>query len=362
MPHWETQFHGWTKRVNFIRYCFKSRVDPIHTMSRAATKVPVTLVKVRENSESEGLQNDNFQVGLKPFLICLKLAGLHHFRCSGTDRKKFAVRLGVTYRIFLLIVLLFNLLFSMGEYMHVSGFDGILLNNIITTVWFLQVLIFVLNNYIRSRRWERFYTHWNEYKTCYNLETKSVRTTGIVAVVCYFCWLTAAFAFMGFSLSAPRPPSGFWLYIPGQFVYFISAINIVAYFYFVTSWFLLTTQFTIICLVIYRLFLDLYRKVSRCLETKETFSKEVENLRQQHDKICAMTSEADDILSMFVMTAVGTTIPLIVLTLYYVLFVSTEHAFSLVATWWSISLGTVQLTVLFIFGGAVNYMVSSIIY
>lgn len=153
-------------------------------------------------------------------------------------------------------------------------------------------------------------------------------------------------------------PSGFMVYIPPRFAVCIIVIIIIAYFFLVSTWFLLTSQYVLVCVCVYTLLKSLFHNIRRCVDESNRPKDIVEKFRRQHEQICRTVKYADDILSVFIMVAVFTTIPLIVLTLYFVLFVSDATAtFSYAATWWSICLSTLQLVIVFSFGGAVNYMV-----
>lgn len=317
----------------------------------------------KTNREEIQSSENGFQYEINPFLFSLKITGLHHLYWSETNRKKFQRTLGVAYRFFVPVLLAVNFLFSLGEFTNVHGFDGALLNNLISSIWFLQVAMFSVNNGLRGWRWDRFYSSWNDYKNEYKVDDQvKTRRTAIVAVSCFIVWLFVASAFMAFSLSTPRPPSGFMVFIPPELAVLMLIFIVVAYFFFISTWFLMTSQFAVICIAICKLLEHLYQSIKKCLENRETFSEKVEKFRQQHDKICTMINLADDILSIFVFVTVGTTIPLIVLTLYFVLFdTSKDQTFSYVATWWSISLSTIQLAAVFLFGGAVNFMVRVLI-
>lgn len=326
--------------------------------------MPISVVNILQqfkSADSIGGYSEEFQSSTKPFLFCLKITGLHHLCWPAQEGRKFGRQLSVFYRGFVPALLFTNFVFSLGEFTTVHEFDGALLNSLISSVWFLQVTFFSMNNVMRCWRWERFYKNWNDYIEAYKIDcTVNTRKMAILAVCSYFVWLIVASAFMVVSIGTRKPPSGFMVYIPDGFAPLILAILIVAYFFFVSTWFLLTSHFAVICVALCRLFENMYQTIKRCFENRETFTEKVERFRQQHDKICIMIFLADDILSMFIMVTVATTIPLIVLTLYFVIFVTDDvHTFSYVATWWSITLSTVQLAIVFLFGGAVNYKVNA---
>ncbi|XP_060562665.1 uncharacterized protein LOC132722231 [Ruditapes philippinarum] len=325
--------------------------------------MPISVINIfpcKGKENSENIADDGFEIDMKYFLWCLKFTGLHQRCWSGTKERLLFRRLSNIYRGFVPVLLIFNFIFSLGEFINVKGFDGALLNSLISSIWFMQVALFSLNNAIRAWRWQRFYKRWNEYENEYKTDSKRFnRKLSILVVICYIFWVLIAAAFMGVGMSSPRPPSGFILYVPEELVLPITIFIIVAYFFFISTWFLLTSQFAIICITICRLLQELYKTIKSYFENPEKFSEDIESFRQRHDKICVMILRADDILSTFIMTTVASTIPIIVLTLYFVIFVTDGvHTFSYAATWWSISLSTLQLTVVFLLGGAVNFMLN----
>ncbi|KAH3863527.1 hypothetical protein DPMN_026516 [Dreissena polymorpha] len=302
-------------------------------------------------------QHTGFQSGFKHFLLCMKITGLQHLQWTENAGTKCRQRLMQVYRIFVPGILLVNFVFSLGQFMSVSGFDAALLNSMISSIWFLQVTLFALNNVARGWRWDRFYRAWDDYAAEHKVDTCTlVRGVSIAATVSYLVWLATATGFLAISLSSPAPPSGFMLYIPQFLTIPITVVIIVAYFFFVSTWFLITAQFLTLCVSLCKLLLSIHTSIERSLDKNENFNEKLERLRQQHESVCSMIFLADDVVSVFIMVTVFSTIPLIVLTLYFVLFDSSDvMAFSYIATWWSITLSVLQLASVFIAGGAVNY-------
>ena len=322
-------------------------------------KMPVSIIRVSSYPQSSTVPR-KFVKCIKPFLICLRLTGLHHFNLkheetvSNKAKESFShFYLGIVP--FLLFV---NFVISLGQFMSFSSFDGPFLNNVISSTWFLQVTCFSLNNLKHNKQWRKVYETWDKYAEQYNVNTWSqTRRLSIFLTVFYIFWFGLATGFLVWSTSSPAPPSGFMGQIPGPVVTMLMVFIFIAYFFFISTWFLLTAQFTMICIVICRAFTLNYKELKSSAE--EVILENIENYRQQHNKLCSLISVSDGILSMFILVTMFTTIPLIVLTLYFVLFISVETtSFSYVATWWSISLSTMQLSVVFIASGAVNFAVS----
>lgn len=87
----------------------------------------------------------------------------------------------------------------------------------------------------------------------------------------------------------------------------------------------------------------------------------MERYRLLHVKLVELLRIADDMFSMYVLVTIATIIPLIIFTLYFVLF-ETVDTFSYAATWWSVGLSVIQIVFVFMAGGVVNHEVSIYIY
>ena len=321
-------------------------------------KMPVSVMRVSSYPQTENAAR-TLEECLKPFLCCLKITGLHFLNWKPEDSFSFRVKehIGQLYMWVVPLLLFVNFVISMGQFTSFSGFDGPFLNSVISSTWFLQVTLFSLNNLKRNQRWKNVYETWDKYAEKYNVDSWSqARRMSILLCVLYIVWFILATGFLVWSTSSPAPPSGLLSQLPASVITMFTGIIFTAYFFFISTWFLLTAQYTMISVLICRA-LNLHHNELKT-GTKETVIEKIEEHRQQHDKVCSLINAADDIVSPFVLVTMFTTIPLIVLTLYFVLFISVDStSFSYVATWWSISLSTIQLAVIFIAGGAVNFSV-----
>lgn len=130
--------------------------------------MPISLLNilpVKEPAQLHGplFEDDNFKSRVKPFLMTLKIAGLHHFDFEIEKREKRGRHLAVAFRGVMSCLLAFNFLFSLGDFINVNSFDSVLLNSLITSIWFLQVTLIGVNNAFKSWRWERIYNAWDTY-------------------------------------------------------------------------------------------------------------------------------------------------------------------------------------------------------
>ena len=324
-------------------------------------KMPVSVIRVSSISYAQRADVPHELVKcIKPFLFCLRITGLHLFNWKKEDETvslRIKECLGRLYMGVVPFLLLVNFVISLGQFASFTTFDGPFLNNVISSTWFLQVTCFSLNNLKRNSQWKTVYETWDKYAERYNVNTwTQTRRLSITFTVLYILWFVLATGFLVWSTSSPAPPSGIMAQVPASVATMFTVVVFIAYFFFISTWFLLTGQYSMISILICRA-LNLH-----CHEIKSAKAENVlENIefhRQQHDKLCSLISVADGIVSTFVLVTMFTTIPLIVLTLYFVLFISVETtSFSYVATWWSISLSTIQLAIIFIAGGAVNFSV-----
>ena len=325
-------------------------------------KMPVSVIRVSSISYPQRTDIPHKLVKcLKPFLICLKITGLHQFNWRKDEHETVSFRtkecLGHLYMGVVPFLLLVNFVISLGQFSSFTTFDGPFLNNVISSTWFLQVTCFSLNNLKRISHWKTVYEAWDKYAERYNVDTwRLTRRLSIAFTLMYIVWFILATGFLVWSTSSPAPPTGLMALVPAQVATMFIAFVFIAYFFFISTWFLLTAQYTLISILICRA-LELHYRGIKAAKV-ENVLENIEFHRQQHDKLCSLINVADGIVSTFVLVTMFTTIPLIVLTLYFVLFVTVETtSFSYVATWWSISLSTIQLAIIFIAGGAVNFSV-----
>ena len=325
-------------------------------------KMPVSVIRVSSISYPQRTDIPHeLAKCIKPFLNCLKITGLHSFNWRKDDHENVSFRtkqfLGNLYMGVVPFLLLVNFVISLGQFASFTTFDGPFLNNVISSTWFLQVTCFSINNLKRISRWKTFYEAWDKYAERYTVDTwRLTRRLSIGFTIMYIIWFIIATGFLVWSTSSPAPPTGIMALVPASVATMFIAFVFTAYFFFISTWFLLTAQYGLISILMCRAMNLHYRGIKSA--KVEDVLENIEYYRQQHDKLCSLINVANGIVSTFVLVTMFTTIPLIVLTLYFVLFVTVETAsFSYVATWWSISLSTIQLAIIFIAGGAVNFSV-----
>ncbi|KAK3579451.1 hypothetical protein CHS0354_028252 [Potamilus streckersoni] len=315
------------------------------------------LTKVEDITQSASVLSEKLEVAIKPFLACLSIAGLRR-RHIVTEEKNIGIFRQLIrwkymfYAIIILLLLWSNFLFSLKDFASVHAFDGKLCKDIISSAWFLQVAFYAANNLVMGRHWPSFYTAWDKYAENTGTKTRSmVRKLAIFLTIVYACWVVSSCVFLTISALQTRANTTASLSLTEAI--FVNIFLFTAYFYFVSTWFLLTAQFALACFMFYRAFREQYRDLKLDVEEKCSVSNTIESHRLRHDNLCRLVSQADSIFSMFIFVTVATAIPLIVFTLYFVMFETTD-TFSYGATWWSVILCTVQLFVIFIGGAAVN--------
>lgn len=306
---------------------------------------------------------------MKPIMWCLKLTGLlHSIPLKGPCQRKNLMAMlskvcyspGLLYAIFVVLLLWCNVGLSLMPFQNVTTFDGAACNQIITSTWFLQVACTALANTILCRRWRKIFPAWD--KNVNTLDPRlqiGIRRSAIVAVVFYVVWLFAEFGFVGlgaYLLGGGGLAAGGSLTDNKAFNGFFQFLFILIFFYFVSTWYLMTAAFSILAVGLFRAFQRFQKRLEENFVDGK-FKGDIEQLRQKHGGLVRLLGTIDDMFSVYIMMIVGTIIPLIIFTLYFVLF-ETIDMFSYVATWWSISLSVFQIMVVFFGGGIVNHMVS----
>lgn len=309
----------------------------------------------------------NIKQILRPLLYCLKFTGLLHTvdvlrdgDPSDKPKPKRCCSVYKAYAILIILILWYNFGFSLLSFRDATRFDGFVCNEIITSTWFFQVAGIAVNNYLKCHVWNDLFKQWDKMSEDLKIDMeKTMKRSVITVTVCYGVWLICAFAFttIGFvlnpALQSPIPGTGYDVAVVFRVVF------IITYFYFVTTWYLLTSVFAIMAFGAYRVYQNYDKKLKDAFVGNGKFVGEIEKFRLQHDKLTRFLGTADGMLSAYVFFTIGTIIPLIIITLYFVVF-QTIDTFSYIATWWSVSLSMVQLTVVFIGGGLVNHVVSFI--
>lgn len=272
---------------------------------------------------------------------------------SGKERK---CSFWLFYDIVVFLILLGNFVNSLTTFKSATSFDGNVCNEIITATWFLQAACYALNNIIGCRNWNLFFEKWDELSKSIGFRhIKTPRKISIATCILYCFWLVASFGFMGIGIyfitsSGPSPSDDAVSII-------VRIVQLTIYFYFVSAWFLLTAMFVVACYVIYIAFRHFKKKFTGAISGDGKFHGDMERYRLLHVKLVELLRIADDIFSMYVLVTIATIIPLIIFTLYFVLF-ETVDTFSYAATWWSVGLSVIQIVFVFMAGGVVNHEVS----
>ena len=334
--------------------------------------VPVT--EERRKSLRQGWMEEEvrgLRRSFRPLLWVLKLAGLLYGvklkqnpvgdrRESGdqqtTNVKESKCSFWLFYDIAVFLILLGNFVNSLTIFQTATAFDGNVCNEIITATWFLQVACYALNNIVSCKNWNLFFQRWDELASSLGFkDSKTPWRISVATCILYVLWLLASFGFMGIGIyfiidSGPPPPSDAVSVI-------VRIVQLIIYFYFVSAWFLLTAMFVIACYVIYIAFRHFKKKFLGAISIEGKFNGDMERFRLLHMKLIELLHTADDIFSMYLLVTIATIIPLIIFTLYFVLF-ETVDTFSYAATWWSVGLSLIQIIFVFIAGGVVNHEVS----
>ncbi|KAJ8318365.1 hypothetical protein KUTeg_003456, partial [Tegillarca granosa] len=298
---------------------------------------------------------------LRPLLYCLKFTGLLHTVDVSQDsdpkdvpKPKRCCSVYKVYAIIVILILWYKFGFSLLSFRDATRFDGFVCNEIITSTWFFQVAGIAVNNYLKCNLWSDLFKKWDKISDDLKIDTE--KTMKKCVITCHV-WLICAFSFttIGFilnpTLQSPIPGTSYDVAVVFRVVF------VITYFYFVTTWYLLTSIFAIIAFGAYRVYQHYNKKLKDALVGNGKFVGEIEKYRLQHYTLTRFLGTADRMLSAYVFFTIGTIIPLIIITLYFVVF-QTIDTFSYIATWWSVSLSMVQLTVVFIGGGLVNHVMS----
>ncbi|XP_033735172.1 uncharacterized protein LOC117323814 [Pecten maximus] len=264
----------------------------------------------------------------------------------------------LVYGVFVVCLLWCNVALSLWSFRDMTSFDGVVCNQIITSTWFFQVASTALGNIWLSKRWNRIFTAWDKHvKSLDPRLAMSDRRCAVVGAVLYVVWLLAEFGFVGigaYLLGGGGIGSGGSFTDHHHFNVFFQFLFVLIFFYFISAWYLMTAVFSILAIGLYRAFKAFSKRFEENF-VDGIFKGDVEQLRQKHGSLVRLLGMVDGMVSVYIMLIVGTIIPLIIFTLYFVLFESID-TFSYMATWWSVSLSVIQIMLVFIGGGLVNYM------
>lgn len=314
--------------------------------------------------------SDSYSHAIKPFLWCMKIVGLlpgfpiggkEQTSESGLNDSNHQCKpcLGTFYRIyslFVILILLYNFCIALAAFQGVTEFDGIVCNQIITCMWFFQIAYGAVCNFFLCKHMKKYCKLFD--KVAIAVEFKNygfVRKCAVSASVLYIIWLLFAFTFTGVGLyfmgtvpgpiapAAPETEVFFWI------------LFLVVYFYFSSTWYLIVASFSLTSIVLVKIFKHFNRSFRECFDDGK-FKGDIETKRFQHEQLSRLLGQADKVFSMFIMSTIGTVIPMIIFTLYFLLFESVA-IFSYVATFWSAFLCITQLLIIFLGGGIVNHEV-----
>ncbi|XP_046576986.1 putative gustatory receptor 28b [Haliotis rubra] len=289
---------------------------------------------------------------LKVFLTCLSLTGFLYYKPKRDERRTKDLLCQI-YCSMTLLIMWINFCFSTVYFKDATVFDGALCNIIVSTVWFFQAACFATNNFFRCHLVEDFLQDLDSYLSEVSLNMyRSLKNVSLSLSVSYIIWLVCAFTFGGMSnlfvSDSPFPDTGFEAFV------ILKIFLAIVYFYFVSSWYLLMSLFVLLSYILYRSFADLNTRISNVVDQEGCCHGDLERFRLQHHKICLLLDKANTIFSVYVLITIGTVIPLIVFTLYFVIFESIE-IYKFYAVWWSVSLAVLQLSVVFMSGALVNH-------
>ncbi|VDI19803.1 Hypothetical predicted protein [Mytilus galloprovincialis] len=314
----------------------------------------------------------SFSQSIKPLLWCLKIAGLlpgipllgggntdsdnNEISPARVRIRSCSGRVYTVYSIVVILILWYNLALSLTAFVSVTQFNGIVCNQIITSMWFLQIAYCAVCNFFVCKHLKVFCVQFDDVAKSINFTNYYfIRKCAIGATVLYVVWMLIAFTFTGlgsYFLAAGNVGGPF-----GEVSFGVGIIVriafLVTYFYFTSTWYLIVASFFVVSLVLTKKFRHFNRSFKKCFEDGK-FKGDIETTRMQHEHMSRLLFQADKVFSMYVMSSIGTVIPLIIFTLYFLLFESID-VFSFIATLWSACLSIIQMMVVFLGGGFVNH-------
>ncbi|XP_060085133.1 uncharacterized protein LOC132564496 [Ylistrum balloti] len=328
-----------------------------------------------EGSDTDSKNTDS-RMGLKeslnPVLWLLRMTGLLfgvtlYSPCRKPSKADMLTKRccspSLVYGVFVVFLLWSNVALSLWSFRDMTAFDGVVCNQIITSTWFFQVASTALGNVWLSKRWNRIFTAWDKHVISMDPGLAiGNRRSAIVAAVLYIVWLMVEFGFVGigaYLLEGGGIGSGGSFTDQHHFNMFFQFLFVLIFFYFISAWYLMTAVFTILAFGLYRAFNTFSKRLEENFVDGK-FKGDVEQLRQKYGSLVQLLGDVDGMVSMYVMVIVGTIIPLIIFTLYFVLFESID-TYSYMATWWSVSLSLIQIMLVFIGGGLVNHVVRPLV-
>ncbi|KAK7496427.1 hypothetical protein BaRGS_00012349 [Batillaria attramentaria] len=206
--------------------------------------------------------DNNLQHQLRPLLFCLQLTGLLRARADtrvthGGDARATCdthdVLLHVQCAVTLLLLWL-NLAVVLAGLSDVKGFDGVLCNQLVTTVWFLQVALAATHHFRQSPRLLTLLRDFSLHAANTQLKLgPGMRHLAVVMVLAYLLWLGCAFTFGAVSSLFTALPPVFGS--PGEVGrVFAHVLLVLLYLCFCSAWFLLTALYLTLSYLVVRAF------------------------------------------------------------------------------------------------------------
>lgn len=309
------------------------------------------------------MNQTSFYQALKPLFWCMKIVGLlNGVPLLGKENdtnttKSCAGRIYTIYAVLVILILWFNLALALSTFIGVSEFNGIVCNQIITSMWFFQIAHCSVCNFFLSKHLKGLCEQFDRVAKSINFDNYGyIRKCGICATILFVMWICIAFTFtaLGTYFASGSTAGPFGNVSPAVAI-LMRIIFLIIYFYFTSTWYLIISSFFVVCLVLTKTYKHFNKNFKKCFKNGR-FIGDIEKSRKQHEQLCRVLAQADKVFSMYVMSSIGTVIPLIIFTLYFVLFESVD-TFSFIATWWSACLSMIQILIIFLGGGVVNHQV-----
>ena len=337
-------------------YTMASKIYPFKTTRSSVDLLPSKMAWVNRKA---------FCHLMKPLFWCMKIVGLLHgvpLRAKDTEENvsssvKSCERIYKIYAIIVILILWFNFALALSSFGNVTKFDGIVCNQIITTMWFFQIAYCSVCNFVVCKHLKEFCEMFDKVIEYINFDNFSyIRKCAVVATVLYVLWLMIAFTFTGLgSYFLNGNVAGPFGQVSPVVDIVMRIVFLITYFYFTSTWYLIMAPFLVISMVLLKAFKHFNKSFKQCFDNGK-FKADIETTRMQHEQLTRVLAQADKVYSMYIMSSIGTVIPLIIFTLYFVLFESID-TFSYIATWWSACLSITQMLVIFLGGGLVNHEV-----
>lgn len=270
----------------------------------------------------QGYRSTNLFKAMSPFFMSMKLLGLFHCRdfdlkYSNENKQKpmkctLPIPVSLIYSAYVVVLLTANLLRSLNAFSVSLSYSPETFGNIMVIMWYVQCANSSIVCFRASYQFShlpKFFLHWDKIhekdKNLYCL----VFCRKMVYIYIIVCW---------FLVAVNMTASGCMLYftktmeiVLTPFTYSHSLINIIIGLYLVlhlylsAAWIFPMGMYYIICKVLFKEFRRFNKNLQNILHNKtEQFPSEFEEMRQKHQQICNLVSNADDILATYNAVAV----------------------------------------------------------